>query len=276
MNEHRTYTVFGAGSVGTVLAGVLADSGLRVALMGRGAQGDLLLEGDEEIVRARVRVVQEPEGIVLLCVHDSQVAEVCARWPRRTVVTLCNGVTAEAEAARTCDVIGGVWRMTCTLLTPGHAIFTRRGRIVIVRLSRAGNKRSHEKKRHRHNQHTGHWITSRFFMAFNRPEFFDAPDHGPSSVHGLAIIMSHLTRCSHHQLDDDGAPRMPFIPRGSRRYTGGGAAIETECHSQAWREKAKRAFRATSLAARRRRARQPHNVAAFEPRSRGQPSRRSH
>jgi len=133
MNEQATYTVFGAGSVGTVLAGLLAQRGVSTALMGRRAVSELLLEGDDETIRADVRIVEEPEGVLLLCVHESQVADVCARWPSRTVVTFANGVTAEESAARSCDVIGGVWRMTCTLLAPGHALFTRRGRIVVGR-----------------------------------------------------------------------------------------------------------------------------------------------
>ena len=133
MNEQATYTVFGAGSVGTVLAGILADRGVSTALMGRHAVDGLLLEGDDESVRVNVRIAQEPEGVLLLCVHETQVADVCARWPGRTVVTFANGVTAEQSAARHCDVIGGVWRMTCTLLAPGHALFTRRGRVVVGR-----------------------------------------------------------------------------------------------------------------------------------------------
>ena len=113
MNEHAAYTVFGAGSVGTVLAGILAERGISAALMGRRAVGGILLEGDDESIRANVRIVEEPEGVLLLCVHESQVADVCARWPGRTVVPFANGVTAEESAARNCEVIGGVWRMTC-------------------------------------------------------------------------------------------------------------------------------------------------------------------
>ncbi len=127
------YTVFGAGSVGTVLAGLLADRGVPVAIAGRGAVERLRLEGDDETVEARVPVVAEPEGTILLCVHAPDVAELCARWPGRTVVTFQNGVRSEAVAARTCRVIGGVWRMTCTLLEPGRTLFTRRGRVIVGR-----------------------------------------------------------------------------------------------------------------------------------------------
>jgi len=138
------YTVFGAGSVGTVLAALLADAGVPVALAGRGAVPDLEIEGDEETVRARVPVVAEPVGAILLCVHEPDVAELCARWPGRTVVTFQNGVRAEEIAARSCDVVGAVWRMTCTLVRPGAARFTRRGRVIVGRadvaadLARAG------------------------------------------------------------------------------------------------------------------------------------------
>jgi len=127
------YTVFGAGSVGTVLAGLLAEAGVDVALAGRHAVPGLVLEGNEETVRARVRVVDEPEGVILLCVHETQVAELCAGWPGRTVVTFCNGVTAEKTAAQWCDVAGAVWRFTCELIEPGRARFTRRGRVIVER-----------------------------------------------------------------------------------------------------------------------------------------------
>jgi len=133
VNTRAHYTVFGAGSVGTVLAACLASRGISTALMGRGAVESLRVEGDDETIDVRVPVVDHPEGIVLLCVHDSDVAEVCPSWPDRTVVTLSNGVTAEESAARWCNVIGGVWRMTCTLQLPGRALFTRRGRIVLGR-----------------------------------------------------------------------------------------------------------------------------------------------
>ena len=125
------YTVFGAGSIGTVLAGCLADAGVAVAIAGRGAVPDLRLEGNDETVIARVPVVREPEGTILLCVHAPDVAELCARWPGRTVVTFQNGVASEAVAAETCRVLGAVWRMTCELTAPGLARFTRRGRIIV-------------------------------------------------------------------------------------------------------------------------------------------------
>jgi len=98
---------------------------------GRGACGDLVLEGDEETVRVRVPVVEEPEGVILLCVHESDVADLAPRFAGRTVVTFPNGVIAERVAARWCDVVGAVWRMTCTWTAPGRALFTRRGRVVL-------------------------------------------------------------------------------------------------------------------------------------------------
>jgi len=127
------YTVFGAGSVGTVLAGLLADAGVPVAIAGRHAVERLRLEGDDETLEAHVPVVAEPEGTILLCVHGPDVSDLCPRWPGRTVVTFPNGVKAEAAAARWCRVIGGVWRMTCTLMEPGRVVFTKRGRMVVGR-----------------------------------------------------------------------------------------------------------------------------------------------
>jgi len=127
------YTVFGAGSIGTVLAGLLADAKVPVAIAGHHAVENLRLEGDDETVEARVPVVSEPEGTILLCVHGPDVLDLCPRWPGRTVVTFQNGVKAEAAAARWCEVIGGVWRMTCTLKEPGRVIFTKRGRVILGR-----------------------------------------------------------------------------------------------------------------------------------------------
>jgi len=127
------YTVFGAGSVGTVLAALLADAGIPVAIAGRDATGDLRVEGEEESLRVGVPVVEQPEGTILLCVREPDVAGLCERWPGREVVTFQNGVESESRAARHCRVIGGVWRMTCTLIDPGHARFTRRGRVVVGR-----------------------------------------------------------------------------------------------------------------------------------------------
>ncbi|MEM8884439.1 MAG: 2-dehydropantoate 2-reductase N-terminal domain-containing protein [Planctomycetota bacterium] len=125
------FTVFGAGSIGTVLAAALSDAGVDVAIAGRRAVSALRVEGDEECIEADVDVVDEPRGTILLCVHETDVASLAARWPDRTLVTFANGVTAERDAARTCAVIGGVWRMTCTWTAPGRALFTRRGRIVV-------------------------------------------------------------------------------------------------------------------------------------------------
>ena len=43
--EGKPYTVVGAGSVGTVLAALLADAGVPVALWGRNAVPRLVAEG---------------------------------------------------------------------------------------------------------------------------------------------------------------------------------------------------------------------------------------
>jgi len=78
-----------------------------------------------------VPVVEEPEGVILLCVHEAEVADLAPRFAGRTVVTFSNGVTAERVARAHCEVVGGVWRMTCTKTAPGRALFTRRGRVVL-------------------------------------------------------------------------------------------------------------------------------------------------
>jgi len=133
------YTVFGAGSVGTVLAALLRDAGVDVCIAGRGACRTLRIEGAEESLAVRLPIVTVPQGTILLCVHEPDVADLCARWSGRTVVTFQNGVTAEEVAARYCAVIGGVWRMTCTLEREGVARFTRRGRVVVGRHPRGAD-----------------------------------------------------------------------------------------------------------------------------------------
>lgn len=118
-------TVFGAGSVGTVLAACLADAGIDTALMGRHAVPDLRAEGDDETVEARVEVVGEPRGTLFLCVHEQDTPELASRFAGRPIVSFCNGVR------RFDGVVPGIWRMTCYLVQPGLARFTRRGRVVL-------------------------------------------------------------------------------------------------------------------------------------------------
>ncbi len=129
-----TYTVFGAGSVGVVLACRLAHAGVEVALAGRGATRDLFVEGDTDSFRAQVRVVDEPDGVILACVHESDLVDLARRWKGRTVVTFCNGVVGKKIAGATCRAVDAVWRITCELQAPGHALFTRTaGRVVVER-----------------------------------------------------------------------------------------------------------------------------------------------
>ena len=82
------YTVFGAGSVGTVLAALLASREIPVAIAGRGAVEDLEIEGDDELVRVRVPVLAEPPEPILLCVHEADVPTLAprfaGRWMRRS------------------------------------------------------------------------------------------------------------------------------------------------------------------------------------------------
>jgi len=118
-------TVFGAGSVGTVLAACLADSGVRVALMGRDAGSKLRIEGDGERVETAVEVVEHPRGILFLCVHQQDTGPLAERFAGRPMVSFCNGVRTFP------GVVPGIWRMTCTLVEPGLARFTRRGRIIL-------------------------------------------------------------------------------------------------------------------------------------------------
>lgn len=118
-------TVFGAGSVGTVLAACLAGSGVGVALMGRGAKPGLRIEGDDERVEAEVEVVDRPHGVLFLCVHQEETGPLARRFAGEPMVSFCNGVQTFP------GVVPGIWRMTCTLVEPGLAHFTRRGRIIL-------------------------------------------------------------------------------------------------------------------------------------------------
>lgn len=126
--------VVGAGSVGTVLAGLLARAGCDVTLLGRGGRRveEVALEGDEGEFRAAIPG-KGAGTVAALAVCAPDVEAAARAHAGRTLVTLQNGVESEAVAARHSPVIGAVWRLTCTLLAPGRARFAGRRRVVFGR-----------------------------------------------------------------------------------------------------------------------------------------------
>lgn len=135
------YTVFGAGSIGSVLGGFLHRAGIPLRLLGRREEMEavrregLLLEGDAEKARVPdIPVTEREEGTVLLCVRADDAIALAPRFRGRSVVALQNGVESDAALAHEgASVVGGVVRMTATLVRPGLVRYTRRGRIVLGR-----------------------------------------------------------------------------------------------------------------------------------------------
>jgi len=125
--------VVGAGSVGTVLAGLLARADVPVSLAGRAGRaiGEVAVEGDDGAFRARPS--GGAAGAALLCVCAPDVDAAARAAGARTLVTFQNGLESEEAAARHGPVIGAVWRMTCTLVAPGRARCSGKARVVLGR-----------------------------------------------------------------------------------------------------------------------------------------------
>ena len=133
--------VIGPGAVGSFLGAVLARGGADVTLLGRGdatpARTRLLLEDTDgsttiDVTRAGVGdpPVETPE-LVVLAVKAFDLDDAIAtavRWPEAPVLTVQNGVGAEAavSAARTSPLIAG--SLTASVVpTPGGVRRLRRG-----------------------------------------------------------------------------------------------------------------------------------------------------
>jgi 2-dehydropantoate 2-reductase len=133
--------VVGPGAVGTFLGAVLARGGADVTLLGRGdaapARARLVLEDPDgpatvDVTRA---TAGEPPGVepdlVVLAVKAFDLAEglaTAARWPQAALLTVQNGVGAEAAAAaaRTSPIIAG--SLTAAVVpVPGGVRRLRRG-----------------------------------------------------------------------------------------------------------------------------------------------------
>ena len=143
--------VFGAGAVGSALAGYLARRGHPVIAVAREAhaeavtrQGGLRVRSREETflapVRAETRLSSEvPAGAVLMLAMQAPDVEasldaVAPLAASRPVITWQNGIRSEAIAARRCpDVLGGIVRFTSTLLEPGEVRLRLPGQLIVGR-----------------------------------------------------------------------------------------------------------------------------------------------
>lgn len=145
--------VVASGAVGSVLGGLLALRNNDVLLVSRsrharaiGEQGGLRLRSATGDYFARLQAVEQidntrfGDGTVCLVTCKSYDNETCAELlgrvapPDLPVVTFQNGVAAEdVFASRFENVYGGVCRMTCSMIQPGHASFRRIGRIIVGR-----------------------------------------------------------------------------------------------------------------------------------------------
>ena len=137
--------VIGAGAVGSYLGGVLAAAGHEVWLLGRHGNATVLAEPldlERRGVPAATVLVHrtgdqaaapaEP-GLVILAVKVFDLAgalSVAAYWPAAPVLTVQNGIGAEAQAlaGRTSPIIAGSLT-TAVELVPGGVAARRRGGI---------------------------------------------------------------------------------------------------------------------------------------------------
>jgi 2-dehydropantoate 2-reductase len=147
----RRYVIFGAGAIGGALAGLLAQSGVRVVCVARPAQAEALrrgvrfTRGGEEFT-ARIEAVTaarelRPEGgdVIVLTVKsqatEAAVEELAAVYAGATpFVCLQNGVTNEEVAARRFgEVYAALVFFSATQMTPERIMMTRGRSIAIGR-----------------------------------------------------------------------------------------------------------------------------------------------
>jgi len=142
--------VFGAGAVGSVLGGQLALRKHDVQFVCREAHARAINESGLHLRSATGDYVAHPRATTTLSASDltddtwlilgvkSQHTRRCAEEiaalapPSVRLVSFQNGADNEAcLAERFASVYGGVCRMTCSMLQPGHASFRRMGRLVV-------------------------------------------------------------------------------------------------------------------------------------------------
>lgn len=144
------FVVYGTGAVGSVLGGMLSLRRHDVLLVGRTPLVDAVREGGLRLKsatgeylahpRAATAVVAKDVGdqtCVLFTVKSYDVVGAAAALakvapPATPLVCFQNGVESEAAVAKHFErVYGGVCRMTCSMVQPGHASFRALGRLVI-------------------------------------------------------------------------------------------------------------------------------------------------
>ena len=144
------FLVYGAGAVGSVLGGMLSLNHHDVCLIGRdahvsavNADGLRIKSTTAEYHAHPIAAVSIPSDIAvrtecaILAVKTQDLAAsidtLAAHLPAGLpVICVQNGVAAEASVApRFPHVYGGVVRMTCSMVQPGHVSFQSGGRVVI-------------------------------------------------------------------------------------------------------------------------------------------------
>lgn len=142
--------VYGAGAVGSVLGGMLSLHRHDVLLVGRAPLVDAVFGGGLRLKSATGEYVAHPrvvatasaqdigeDACVLLTVKSHDVANAAAalmKVAQRSTPIVCfqNGIASEdAVAKHFGHVYGGVCRMTCSMVQPGHASFRALGRLVV-------------------------------------------------------------------------------------------------------------------------------------------------
>ena len=142
--------VYGAGAVGSVLGGMLSVNHHDVLLVARKEHADAINRDGLRLKsatgeyhahpRAKTSLSRNdvgPETCVLLTVKTYDVAAAVDELAKvvsvdRPIVCFQNGVASEGMvAAKFTRVHGGVCRMTCQMLQPGHASFKAPGRVIV-------------------------------------------------------------------------------------------------------------------------------------------------
>ncbi len=154
------FLFYGAGAIGSVTGGFLAQAGFDVTLCARPKhveairnQNGLALKGWEESWIQPVGVVTDlsnlntqSDWVIFLSVksYDTEASLKTLRdvFSMDTpLVCLQNAVTNEDMAQKFfANVYGGVFKMTCAMLNPGEVLFRKRGQLVIGKHPQGNDK----------------------------------------------------------------------------------------------------------------------------------------
>ncbi len=144
------FIVYGAGSVGSVLGGMLSLHRHDVLLIGRAPLVTAVQHNGLRLKSATGEYTAHPQAAEALVAHDvapdacvlltvkchdvRDAASSLARVVDRETPVIClqNGIASEQAVAESfASVYGGVVRMTCSMVQPGHASFRALGRVVV-------------------------------------------------------------------------------------------------------------------------------------------------